>query len=67
MSDEELARTSANILGASSAAALALAELDRLRAEGNPAEIINDSRRRRWVVVGRKPTDLAGEGARREQ
>lgn len=46
---EELARDVAQIIGSSSAAAAALAELDRLRAEGkSPALIFNGHR---WIVV----------------
>lgn len=48
MSDEELARKSAHILGASSAAARALEELDRRRAAGETVEIFNY--RKSWIV-----------------
>jgi hypothetical protein len=46
---EELARRSAHILGPSSAAYLALAELERRRALGEPCEIFDYQRR--WIVV----------------
>lgn len=48
MSDEELARKSAHILGSSSAAARALEELDRRRAAGEAVEIFNY--RKSWIV-----------------
>ncbi len=48
MTHEELARKSAEILGASSAAALAVQELDRRRSAGEDVEII--SYLRRWIV-----------------
>lgn len=51
---EELVRRVAAILGPSSAAAKALAELERRRASGEDAIILKDDRL--WIV-GRRPTN----------
>jgi hypothetical protein len=59
MTDEELARKSAEILGQASGAARALADLDRLRARGKRAQIIDDHRRSRWLVFELPPQDSA--------
>ena len=57
MSDEELARKSAHILGESSAAARALVELERRRAAGETVEIFNHQQS--WIVG--PPLESAGD------
>lgn len=57
MNDEELARKSAWILGPASAAAQALKELDRRRAEGENVHIISQGS---YWLVGQTPPE--GEG-----
>ena len=59
-SDESIARTVAVIVGASSGAALAIAELDRLRAEGVDAAIWCQDRN--WIVGPRVMAGTAGDG-----
>jgi len=51
MSEEELAKKCAYILGPSSAAAQALDKLEQHRAKGDEAEILYDRARRMWLVL----------------